>query len=323
MQKRATPLRRAAPPSDDSLSISDVSSYNSDSDQRAGRGAGKPPTRKPAPAQPHPAQRQQGNSAFDALSSRPKTSTGLHHASKPPAGSSPAPRGGTTASHPEDQDLDDASISFDESMLGDSDDIVISGTQQAAAGRPPLAGGRQPAAAAPSAVIKVRPAPGLPPRALPPQRPAPGLPPRGPPPLQRRVSGDGGFSLSGSLDFSGDLEIEDVGQGTNGASNMGRGANGASNAGRGAGGGSSTARGTPGPSKGGPAAQPQQRALSSQPADRGRPHATGRVSGGSSFELSGDLSLSGEPGSTLAPLHTFRCTFPPHALLITGKHRLL
>ena len=309
MQKRSTPLRRAAPPSDDSLSISDVSSYNSDTDQHAG----KPPTRKPAPAQPHPAQRQQGNSAFDALSSRPKTSTGLHHASKPPAGSSPAPRGGTTASHPEDQDLDDASISFDESMLGDSDDIVISGTQQAAAGRPPLAGGRQPAAAAPSAVIKVRPAPGLPPRALPPQRPAPSLPPRGPPPPQRRVSGDSGFSLSGSLDFSGDLEIENVGRGTNGASN----------AGRGAGGGSSTARGTPGPSKGGPAAQPQQRALSSQPADRGRPHATGRVSGGSSFELSGDLSLSGEPGSTLAPLHTFRCTFPPHALLITGKHRLL
>ena len=295
MQKRSTPLRRAAPPSDDSLSISDVSSYNSDTDQHAG----KPPTRKPAPAQPHPAQRQQGNSAFDALSSRPKNSTGLHHASKPPASSSPAPRGGTTASHPEDQDLDDASISFDESMLGDSDDIVISGTQQAAAGRPPLpvAGGWQPAAAAPSAVIKVR--------------PAPGLPPRGPPPLQRRVSGDSGFSLSGSLDFSGDLEIEDVGQGTNGASNMGRGANGASNAGRGAGGGSSTARGTPGPSKGGPAAQPQQRALSSQPANREKPHTAGRISGGSSFELSGDLSLSGEPGFTLVPLHTSPCTFPP------------
>lgn len=168
-----------------------------------------------------------------------------------------------------DQDYDDASISFDESMLGDSDDIVIGGgtAQAAAAGKPPLAGGRLPTA---SGAGKGRPGPGLPPRAQPPQR---------------RVSGDSGFSLSGSLDFSGDLEVEDVGRG-DGAPNVGsRGARGAS-----------TTSHPLGPSKGGPATQPQRRSFAPQAAGRGQPRTAGRVSGGSSFELSGDLSLSGDLG---------------------------
>lgn len=76
---------------------------------------------------------------------------------------------------------DDISVSFDESILGDSGDIIVGNTRAGGMGRPPLpASGRINTAG-------VRPA---------------GIPPKGAQ-TQRRVTNDS-FSISGSLDFSGE-----------------------------------------------------------------------------------------------------------------------
>ena len=158
----------------DSISIS-----FSDSDEESAptrQALGRSPAPRPVPT----AIPLQQRSAFDTLS-RPKTS-GMQSRTAPQS---------KAGGNRQTVDDDDASIPFDESMLGDSGEIEVGGGGSSSAMR--AGGGR-----------------GLPPRPsssqhgkVPSSRP--GLPPKAP---KHRVSGDSGFSLSGSLDFSGDLEVE-------------------------------------------------------------------------------------------------------------------